>query len=201
MTVLHKRIQRRRALSLFQIATIFGLAFGAGAMADITNFETPGNLKPTHKIGCAALADIGNEITPADLVLGFETCIHKEEHAAAVTLLAIMRLRAHFDTKRVTDKTAHGAGQVLTLNALSQISERKKKFLSMIFERSMAPGAQPHTAICEHARSNGPPSYIPHYMIQHGLAAFKDKAGPALVDPFDAKRAWRNSLEEYFKCT
>lgn len=201
MTILQKRLLWLRALSLLQIATICGTAFAASAMADITNYETEGNLKPTHRIGCATLAEIGNEITPADLALGFETCMQKQDYVPAVTLLAVMRLRAHFDTKRVTDKTAHGAGQVLTLNALSQLSERKKKFLSLTFERSLARGAETHTAICDHARSNGPPSYIPHYMIQHGLAAFKDKPGIALVDPFDANRAWQNSLTQYFKCS
>jgi hypothetical protein len=56
-------------------------------------------------------------------------------------------------------------------------------------------------ALCKEVARIGPPGYYPRYMIQHGMGAFLKTGGDdGLVKDFDAKAAWKNSLDTYLHC-
>ena len=49
-------------------------------------------------------------------------------------------------------------------------------------------------------RRIGPPDYVPHYMIQHGMGAFMPDKGDGLNAAFDGAMAWEQALTSYLHC-
>ena len=133
------------------------------AFAQVLNIETPGNLAPTHKVGCVDLAGAKAEYSPADLALGVLACAKRGDYDKAVDLFIVMQLRAVYDSKRVKDKSAHQAGQVITMQIRETLGPRKMQKLEAALKVFGGNGSPRHQALCREMKRMGPPDYHPAY--------------------------------------
>lgn len=174
------------------------------SQTNIQRFESEGNLKIDHELGCLGLSDIRSDYSPADLAGGALQCFKEMDDDRAIKMLLVMNLRATFDTKRVADKTAHQAGGVLLFEVANQIGQDGQDRLSRAFERFGDTGSSAHNEMCASQLEMGVPSHSPNYMIQHGMAAFLEREEgdeSGLVPDFDPQSAWSYVLVDYFKCS
>ena len=168
--------------------------------AQITNYQAPGNLAPTRDPGCIKTGQAGNDLTPADLAMGVLACVDKGHYVKAASLTVLMNLRAYFDAKRVTDKSAHQAAAVLMMNLFGALSERERSALDSALSALGGDEGAWHMSFCSEQKSRPAPDYYPAYMIQHGMGAVLRPNEPALLDTFDADGTWDEVLRTYLKC-
>ncbi len=171
------------------------------ANSQVTNYEADGNLAPTHKVGCVPLKDARREYTPADLAVAVVKCADREDYDTAVDLFILMQLRAAYDAKRVKDRTAHQAGDVLGINIRNTLGPTRLKKLQAAINKFGGNNSLRHKAFCALMKRQGPPKYHPTYMIQHGITAFTGREGNGLVIGFRPQKVWRDLLKGYMKCS
>ncbi len=188
----------RLGYGLAVVAAISALA-GAGA-AQVTKLETPGNLAPTVDPGCIAVTEAVPKLSPPDLGLGVLACAAKDDWDRAVELYILMQLRAEFDKRRVADQTALQAEDVLSMQVTDALPAGGQEKLTVAFERFGGSGGPRHGALCEAARTSGPPDHDPSWMAQHGMAAFTNPDAEPLVPGFDPDAAWAEVLQAYMQC-
>ena len=151
-------------------------------------------------IGCISVDQVSNLRTPEDILPGVRACINSGDYDKAVQLFDLSAVFGIYDTLRVPDNTAHQALQVLNLvNFDSLTPEQKDTFKKAGL--SLRPGSRGFNALCSKIQSVGPPTYIPTYMINHGLNAFMGgRSGNGLQPDFDAKKGWKDALTGFMKC-
>lgn len=184
--------------ALVCILCFIGLAGGAVAAQDITNYEAPGNLQSFNAVACIGIDETKPTYTPADLYPGMMDCVEKQDFDAAAKLFALAGVYGRFDTMRVSDKTAHQAITILKMGSLGTLEEEDSKdFKSAIVRLTSNPEAL--SSLCASLRKLGPPSYEPVYMRQHGMGAFLG-AKKDLPKDFDAVSAFEAALDQYLHC-
>ena len=168
--------------------------------ANVTNYETAGNLEVTNHIGCISPAELINKYTPPDLYEGMIQCVKSGKEINAVYLFSLAGAYTYYDSQRVSDSTARQAHSVLLMNALNSVSESEKQKLMASLQSTLGnPSKLPE--ICSDINKIGPPNYYPTYMIQHGMNAFlSSKSSNDLVGNFNSSSAWQSSLEKYLHC-
>src|SRR5262245_26586795 len=117
--------------------------------ADVTTYQTPGNLESTHELGCIPGSRVSAQYTPADLYPAFAKCVMEENFVEATELYAFAFAFAVYDTKRVPDQTAHQAIMVLQLQNMSALPDAKKHAFAAYFERVSTPGSPTAIGICD----------------------------------------------------
>lgn len=185
----------------------FALCSAAGSFAadstsrpPITIYEASGNLESKHDLGCVGIKKLSNKHTPADLYKAVSRCIEQGKHKAGAFLFALAGVYGRFDTLRVADRTAHQAVAVLGMQALAPLGKDKKNAFKGVLNKTLG-DPENLAAACKDIARIGPPDYYPRYMIQHGMGAFlKNASGDGLVGDFDAKAAWKKSLDAYLHC-
>ncbi len=182
------------------VATALLGVVGTTAVAQVTNYDAPGNLEATVDPGCIAVADAGLALSPPDLGLGVIACGQAGDWDRAVPLFVLMQLRAVYDARRVADASAHGAGQVLSMQVNAALPATGEAGMGAAFERFGPTGGAAHGAFCAQVRAAGVPAHDPSWMIMHGMAAFTGIEGDGLVPGFDAQAAWDDVLTGYLKC-
>jgi hypothetical protein len=176
-------------------------AVAAGpCFAQVTDYEAPGNLAATVDPGCIAPVEADAALSPPDLGLGVVSCANAGDYDQAVGLFILMQLRAVYDTRRVTDVTAHQAGQVLSMQVTEGLPAGGQDELQAAFGRFGETGGARHAAFCADMRAAGAPTHDPSWMIQHGMAAFQGIEGDGLVPGYDADGMWVTVLSDYLKC-
>src|SRR5262245_40774695 len=92
-------------------------------------YETPGNLTSEKPLGCAPLADVTSEHTPADLYPAMVKCMAEDRVPEAIDLYAIAYTYVMFDIERVTDVSAHQAKPALEAETLRALPpEQNERF-------------------------------------------------------------------------
>lgn len=177
------------------------LIYAGSAAAQSINYETEGNLAPTHRVGCVPLGEAENAWSPADLAQGVLACFKSRQDDAAVDLLILMNARGIFDQARVADRTAHQGLQVLSLQIGQAAGRKWEPRMQSAFQRFGGAGSERHKAMCRFLRSSGPPSHSPRYMIQHGMRAVLGQQGDGLVEGFSPDDEWRSVLSGYANCS
>ena len=159
--------------------------------AQITNYETAGNLQVTHEIGCVSLGEITNRHTPADIFPGFAQCARDGEYEKALKLYFIGLSYGQFDTQRVSDETAHQAISVLLMSTAGYLEENTLNELQKI-KTELLENDSKMKEICAEIKKIGLPKYHPGYMISHGMGAFTGSSSNnnGLNDDFDAEKEW-----------
>lgn len=177
----------------------FSLA-SASYGAEFRNFEAPGNLESKNDIGCVGPEKLSNTYTPADLYKAVSNCASQDKYVEGVYLFALAGVYGRFDTFRVSDKTAHQAVTVLVMQSFGSLSMQKKDEFKQNLKKTLGT-PEGLAKVCKKIDSLGPPNYYPRYMVQHGMGAFdSNKSGNGLVADFDAKTAWKKSLDTYLHC-
>jgi hypothetical protein len=189
-------------LRLLIVIAVVGLSGipGSGGWAQVTNYETEGNLEVTHDIGCADSGDLKNVYSAVDLYKGLAQCLKDGDYEHGILLFAMAGVYGRYDTLRVADESAHQATTVLRMTYLDSIDESKKlMFLDKLKETLGTPEGLER--ICTELRKIGAPAYFPRYMIQHGMGAvLGDASKDGLVDGFDSESSWEKSLDTYLHC-
>lgn len=157
----------------------------------------PGNLKPTHKVGCVSMDKASNTWTPADVFPAMRACIDKGNYTDAVDLFSLATSYGRFDMARVPDRSAWNAIQVLQMQYLQDVTPAQKAGFNKAAEAML----QNRDDICMQLEKLGPPDYVPKYMIEHGMVAFTGtlKNG-GLVNDFNGQSAWAEVLHDYAHC-
>jgi uncharacterized membrane protein YhaH (DUF805 family) len=174
---------------------------------NITNLETTGNLKITHKLKCLSPQDIKPEYTPADLMPAVVDCINNEKYENGVILFSVASLYGRFDMERVKDDTAHQAISALIANHLQFMDTPNKKEYNKFFKNilnRMDDSKDTSTlkkSVCEGILNVPMPTYFPSYMIYHGMDAFDTnfdvKNGVQEIDSVES--FWNGLLKERFE--
>ncbi|MBV8633050.1 MAG: hypothetical protein JO002_01035 [Burkholderiaceae bacterium] len=160
-------------------------------------------------IACVKADALQSQLTPAELYPAVASCIRDSDVPSAVLLAALGNAYAAYDAQRVSDQTATSAGNVLQRAAMSTLSDDQKRQLAMGVITTMRDPAQ-QAALCQNLRRIGPPSYVPTYMINHGMAAVgtaltKTAGGDSvpnsgLKPQFDGTDTWQQVLQGYMHC-
>lgn len=170
-----------------------------GDGAGVTNDEAVGNLESTNPLSCVGSASVTPQHTPADLYPASATCVREARYAEAVELYAFAYAYAIYDTKRVSDPSAHQAVNALQATHMVALPDDQKRAFLTYFKRSAEPGSTTVVQICSELRRVGPPQYEPTYMIQHGLAAVTGEK-QAIPPDFDADQAWLAVVRDQMRC-
>ena len=171
-----------------------------GVIAQVTNYQPPGNLAPTMDPGCVALAEVDARLSPPDLALGVLACGRDAKWEAAADLYVLMLLRSSFDVARVKDATAHQAGDVLSLQVSDALSDADRASIGNALASFGDPAGPRMLAFCEVAKALGASQHDPSWMLQHGIGAFLGTKGDGLVKGFDPAAAWDRIIREDMTC-
>jgi len=197
--VVHENESGENSLKYISIlASLVLLPFVAAAQ--VTNVESEGNLAPTHDVQCVTIKEAKNQFTPADLAVAVVRCGKQKQYDKAIELFILMQLRSVYDTKRVEDRTAHQAGQVLALQIRNALGKSRMDKIAAANDRFGGNGSPRHNAFCAEVKRTGPPNYHPTYMIQHGMSAFTGRKGNGIVKGFRPQKVWSDLLANYMKC-
>jgi hypothetical protein len=194
---------------LAAIGLMAALASGEAAAqtgpAIIQNFSAPGNLETTYLLGCIELKAAKSVYNPVDLFRASRACIAVQRYDDAVRLFGLARAFGRYDMKRVADSTAHQAVSMAQLTIFDGLPDSEMQKFNATFKELLSDDVK-KTDYCVEVARIGPPSYMPRYMIQHGMSAFFSgmNAGGGvkngLVENFDSKSAWDETLTLYLKC-
>lgn len=167
--------------------------------AQVTNYETKGNLQSKAVLGCVPLSAVTSQHTPADIYPGVAACIKAGAYEKAVPLYALAGTFGRFDQLRVTDATARQAIQVLQMNNFGDLTKEQQDNFRAVMSPALDAGPS-LTVMCAAIARVGPPKYAPTYMVQHGMNAFLGSAGGGVKADFDSTKGWRDSLVGYLHC-
>ncbi len=165
--------------------------------SNVSNYEAAGNLESPKPAGCISVGELSNKQNPVDIFTGLNACLLNNNFSNAAELYLAGMSYGFFDTKRVSDKTAHQAINVLRMNLFGaqpqEILDKLQAALTNITSEN--------TAICKSLTTLGAPAYKPTYMIQHGMGAFTGQSNKdGLVENFDSRAAWKDALSTIAKC-
>jgi hypothetical protein len=172
-------------------------ALSSGASAQVTAYQSAGNLEVTHKLGCIAMAEMKTEYTPPDLMRALHICAKAKRYDDAYMLFTVAGVYSRFDALRVPDDSAHDAFQVLMAN--DPIDEDDQPIFQKLLEAYTTPGSPEFLRKCAAIKKLGPPTYEPVYMIRHGMGAFLG-AGEGTPKDFDRHVAWKTAVGGYLHC-
>jgi hypothetical protein len=167
----------------------------------VVDYEAPGNLQSTHRVGCVEAGKLVSTYTPADLFPSIPECISQNRIHDAATIYALAGVYGRYDQARVADESAHQAMSVLGLRYIYPLPKPDQdRFSAEITRMSEEPKA--HAAFCRDILAVGRPNYHPAYMIQHGIGAFEGTpTKDGLVARFDPAATWKKVLDEYLHCS
>jgi hypothetical protein len=182
------------------LATVLALLLSAcnsTPTSNVTNYETAGNLESPNPVGCVSVGGLSNKQNPVDIFTGLNACLIKNNYSNAAELYFAGMSYGFFDTKRVSDITAHQAISVLRMNLFgAQPQEVLDKLQAALTNIN-----SDNTAICKSLTKLGAPAYKPTYMIQHGMGAFTGQSTKdGLVENFDSGAGWKDALSTIAKC-
>jgi hypothetical protein len=205
LTILMKGENMRTLLAVSIAALSISFAVGAFAagpagQSNIRNYEAPGNLESKNDIACIGADKVENKYTPTDLYKAVSKCADSGMYKEGAFLFAVAGVYGRFDTFRVVDKSAHQAVAVARMQALSTLDKGRQTAFQESLNATLG-NPEGLATVCKEIVRIGPPNYYPRYMIQHGMGAFlKSDAGDGLAKDFNAKTAWKQSLDTYLHC-
>ena len=169
--------------------------------ADLTNYQTSGNLQALGPDGCVNVSALNNRNTPVDIFLGVRKCMANKDYPRAVRLYAVAGLYGRIDQLRVKDESAHQAISVLRLAHVSSFPKEDVDAFQQNLKSTAQQGSSELAALCTEIKRLGPPAYFPTYMVKHGMGAFLggDSSGP-LKSNFNMNEAWKGSLDSFLHC-
>ena len=184
-----------KCILLALIVSISGCAFST--KNNITNYESTGNLESPKPSGCVEISGLTNQQNPVDIFTGLNKCLADGTYSKAANLYLVGMSYGYYDTKRVSDRTAHQAISVLRMNVFGSQSNDRLNLL----QTEVTKLTSNNNEICEGLKNLGKPAYKPTYMIQHGMGAFTDQnTKDGLVEKFNAQQAWKDAISKIVRC-
>lgn len=166
-----------------------------------SHVRVEGSLQPTQRIGCINLSEAKSSMTPPDLHTGLGECLQQGEHEKAFRLFTLAGVFARFDAERIVDTTARGGAQVLVMNTMAAIPAEKKQGLAQVAARWKS-DTEFRKLVCGDIQKVGMPSYVPKYLILHGINALTspNPLENGVRTDFDAMSTWAQLQSTYLKC-
>lgn len=187
--------QRKIAILMAVFTTMS--ACHAAPRSQVIDYQAEGNLESPRPAGCVQVNELSNEQNPVDIFAGLDRCLAQERYSNAAELYLAGMAYGYFDTRRVSDKSAHQAISVLRMNLFA--SQPGKALDKM--QAALGKLYSDNRATCENLSMLGAPAYKPTYMIQHGIAAFTGHSTKdGLVENFDPESAWKEALSTIARC-
>lgn len=179
------------------LATLSLSACNSTPQNNVSNYYAKGNLESPSPSGCVAVNQLSNQQNPVDIFIGLSTCMSVGNFSQAAELYFAGMSYGYFDTKRVSDKTAH---QAISALRMSVFGAQPKEVMDML-QVELDKISSDNSSICKSLTDLGAPSYKPTYMIQHGMGAFTGQSTKdGLVENFNSAAAWKGSLATIAKC-
>ncbi|AWF80959.1 hypothetical protein BTJ40_09130 [Microbulbifer sp. A4B17] len=182
------------------LSSILALAFLVCAHgAKSSNYVARDSQNAAPPIGCISATSVKATHTPTDITAAAKKCADESKFDEAAELLMVASAFAYFDTQRVSDKTGHNVLRVIFNKEFGPLpdQERAKLFSSI---NSLDKGGARKLEVCTYLRSSEPPSYIPSYMISHGLRKFTGATEEPLIKDFNANESWYKAMV-FIKCS
>ena len=155
---------------------------------------------PAPKVGCMALTEAKNTLTPVILYRASADCISQGKYDQATDLFALAGMYTRFDAKRVTDRTATQVIPALIMSTFASASDEQRSKFGDAFTRSTGTPVLLNK-LCRQIKQIGMPDYYPDYMIQHGMKAFTGNPDDgALQKDFDGPTVWKSLQSSYLHC-
>lgn len=157
--------------------------------------------KHMMEVACSTPVPLRGNMTPVELYKAVPICIRTSDLETAATLFALAGAYGRFDAMRVADVSARQAASVLTQFSLESLtSEQRATFgqeVSAMFKDEVR-----RQELCEKIKQIGPPTYYPRYMVRHGMDVIlgKNQGSDGLIQSFDPKDAWKQTLSGYLSC-
>src|SRR6185437_12039993 len=139
---------------------------------------------------CMSLAEITPNMMPQTLYASVRQCILVGRMQDASDVFRLAGLFWRFDAERVSDETAHGAGQVIIMNMVNSLPPDPRQQFAK-FTQKMERDEANLRDIVKDARRLGPPKYYPSYMILHGVG-LPGNAAEQLKPNFNAQQIWQD---------
>ena len=186
-----------RKLILGSLSALLLTACNSTPQSTVTNYEADENLASSQQIECVPVTELSNTNNPVDIFGGLNSCLSQQDYSNAAQLYFAGMSYGFFDTKRVSDKTAHQAISVLRMNVFGAQSQDTLAS----FQAALENVTSDNSDTCQRLAELGPPAYKPTYMIQHGMAAFTGQTTKdGLVENFDSNTVWQDTLNTVLKC-
>lgn len=186
-----------RKILLVTIGALLLSACNSTPKSNVSNYEATGNLESPQPAGFVPVGMLSNKQNPVDIFTGLSACLKEQAFSEAAGLYLTGMAYGFFDTKRVSDKTAHQAISVLRMNLFGALPQAVLDQL----QSALTSITSDNTGICENLTQLGPPAYKPIYMIQHGMGAFTGQSTKdGVVENFDSETAWKDALSTITKC-
>jgi hypothetical protein len=191
----HQHMDKLKIIGVWAVVLLS--ACNSTPQSNVSNYNAKGNLESPKPSGCVAVNQLSNQQNPVDIFTGLNTCMSDGNYSQAAELYFAGMSYGYFDTKRVSDKTAHQAISVLRMNVFGAQQKEVMEKLQVALDRI----SSDNSAICKSLTDLGAPSYKPTYMIQHGMGAFTGQSTKdGLVENFNSTTAWTDSLVTIVKC-
>lgn len=182
----------------FPILIVTLLSACAGSQ-QVKHFESKGNLISTKPLTCVAATSVSSSSSAADITAGAKACASAGNYKQAAKLVMVASAYAFYDTKRVADKSAHGALNALFAKEFGPLPEKERNSLMANID-ALAKDTKTKAEICSFLITSQPPTYMPNYMIAHGMGAFTGGSQEPLVKNFDSKLSWAKAMK-FVKCS
>lgn len=138
-------------------------------------------------------------MNPADLYASMEACVRADRHEDAFFLFALGGTFGSFDTRRVADRSAHGAVPIIRQRHIDVLTPAQWAPVAARLEQTLG-DPDDLARFCARIRPAGPPTYYPAYMIQHGMGAFLGQGSDGLIPGFEPAAAWESSVQTFLNC-
>ena len=156
------------------------------------------------------LSEAKNTYNPPALYIAALNCLDLDRYWDSFELAMLARIYGLYDTKRVTDNSAHQAIIVLDMEFSNALRENEMlKFQG--FSKEYAIGTPKGAEACKEWVKKGHPNYHPDYMIKHGMKATLDILAPPengqglkkedeIVKDFNPDKSFADVLKNAHNC-
>lgn len=160
----------------------------------VTHIVAEGNLASQRKSPLTSMSEASNYDTPVDFMNLAAKKTQEGDYKEAAMALLVGEAYGHYDTLRVSDKTAHQGIKVLAIEKMGQVTMEQAK--SLQFAIVEVAGEDGKGAI-EILTNFGRRAYYPRYLIQHGMGALtrQGEGGGGIVAGFVEEDAWNTVLK------
>ncbi len=188
----------KRSVLFFISLLVSGLSFSQGNQEQVAPIACPTeqNFKTI----------VTKQATPDYVYADMVMCIREktpETRRMAFMLYGLAGSMIIYDMDRVSDKSAHAIGGVLQY----QLSQDDEVVTALKELPAVYNDPEEKQKLCQQLKTIAPPSYVPHYMLNHGLAVMTKRLGGFGGDSMDAfvpakspQKAWHQTIDSYLKC-
>jgi len=166
--------------------------------ATFTNVTFAGSLQPNFNLGCISINEVTNKHNPPALIYAAIKCIKQDKHIQANDLITTGLGFAYYDLKRLADRSARGARNVLVTRAFSGLTEQERK-KNIRVGKKMKFNPKKVKAYCTQLKKIGVPSYEPQWAILHGLGVYQEPRNGHYLANVDKNALWQEVLRN--RCT